>query len=233
MEPQEAQQKLQEDITQMEELLRREEMDSQRSARWFTTLTIALLLIVVGFVAANYLWIRHEFTEENLTRSLEKEMREFSPAAMRELGILGEHLLPVYASETRKQIIDMGPAMAGRFKAEIDQLGNDILVDVQQKLDRGQTRVLARLEKTLFDSYPSLHDPKRREAITENFRNSTERSLLRAIGSFHVRFAPHVDRIREAIEQIDVSDTGESELALQKKFLRLWLQLLDQEIMEM
>ena len=37
----------------------------------------------------------------------------------------------------------------------------------------------------------------------------------------------------ETLHDQDVTDTGESTVDLQKKFIHLWLQVLDQEVMEL
>ncbi len=50
---------------------------------------------------------------------------------------------------------------------------------------------------------------------------------------FDASFSVDLSRLEEAVFHFDLSDGDEQTVDLQKKFMHLWLQILDQEIMEL
>ena len=70
-------------------------------------------------------------------------------------------------------------------------------------------------------------------SIGKSFQGITEEALATAISQFEKRFSGDVENLRKSVLKLDVSDTGEPDVELQKKFIHLWLKLLDQEIMEL
>lgn len=224
-------QRIEEEVRRLESLLEQQVDLSRKASRYSLFVTASLAGIILLFFVVNYFNITEEFTQENISRSLEKEMHEFSPTAMRELNLLGKDVLPVYVKEGRNQIRAMGPQIAERMQHEVDQLTQDILADVQRHVQKMEANVLESTETVLFESYPGIQDKATQEVLTQRFRTIAEGAVAGTIGDFQERFGLHVDGVQETLLKFDLSDTEETPLDLQKKFLHLWLQLLDEEIM--
>src|SRR5688572_32129098 len=86
-----------------------------------------LLLVITTFVLINFFKFRSELTEDKLARSLEKQLIELSPTALREAHRLGTDLLPVYAAELKRQVEAAAPQIATKIEQEIDDLVANVL----------------------------------------------------------------------------------------------------------
>jgi hypothetical protein len=81
-------------------------------------------------------------------------------------------------------------------------------------------------------SYPDLGSPSRRAEIEKRVHLACDSALEKALVDFDGLFSKDVDEFQRTLRGFNLSDGKESKLDLQKKFLHLWLQLLDQEIMK-
>ena len=233
MEPNKGLGDLEAEVRRLEEALHAERSMGRQTNRTVIWITVALGVTIFGFLLANYMTLSSLWTREKFRQSLEREMTELSPAAVRELNTLGRELLPVYAEEGRKQLMEMGPELARRFEEQLDQLTEELLQSVHQQLKRTEENVLVRTEEIVFKSFPSLHDAEKRELLERRFHWLAEQAVAEAIASFENLVSKDVDNVKETLLKFDVSDGDESTVDLQKKFIHLWLKLLDQEIMEL
>ncbi len=220
-------------VAQLDVALKAELSSRARAIRTARTVSIVLSGTILFFVAVNFAHLRSSLTEENFKVSIENEMREFSPFALHEVSGLAEALLPVYAQESQKQLAAMLPEIAATVEREIDLLCNDVLSTTQTRLQQSQDRIVAKTQEATFAAYPSLKDEAERTKLERRLREITDRAALRSITEFDRLFSKDVDEVRRMLLEFDVSDTNETAFDLRKKFLRLTLQLLDQEIEEL
>jgi hypothetical protein len=59
-----------------------------------------------------------------------------------------------------------------------------------------------------------------------------DETLKKTLVDFEKLFSRDVEQLQTTVFKFNVSDGDEETVELQKKFLHLWLQLLDQEIMK-
>jgi hypothetical protein len=118
--------KLTAEVQQLEACIASERAAAGKSSR--TTLCFAgvLATVLLVFLVINYVRVREEFTEENLARSLEQEIHEISPTALRQINMLGQDLLPVYAAEWKKQIEAAWPEISQRIQTEFGKLAGSL-----------------------------------------------------------------------------------------------------------
>lgn len=224
---------LQAEVRRLEESFEADRQLGRRMNRILLVISVALSGMIITFFLVNYLNLSSKWTQERFRTSLRQEMVELSPAAAHELNLLGRELLPVYAEESRKQLLAMGPEIARELEAQLDELTQELLLSVHRQMQESQEKVLEGSERMLSESFPSLSDAESRERIEKRFREVVENALATSISRFEKRFAKDVDLVRETLLRFDISDTEESTVDLQKKFIHLWLQVLDQEIMEL
>lgn len=220
------------EITRLQDTLLAEQESSLRTRRVPLVISLVLLAIVLCFVTVNYLKIRSELTSEKLGRSLEKELREVSPTAFKEFDLLGKDLFPVYAAEWKKQLQASWPEISRKFQAELNKFDEILLGRIHKLLDESERRVLGKTEAVLFENYPQLKDEEMRIEVEKKLHTICDQALTKSLLDFDSLFTKDVNALQEVLLKFDVTDTNETTVDLQKKFLHLWLQLLDQEIMQ-
>ena len=127
---------------------------------------------------------------------------------------------------------DYNTEISAALQNEMDELCQQIVVSVKDEIQSVEQRVLDDVETTLRETYPALAQD-RGAAIQRRLREEGEAAVVSAVANFHDQFGQHVDDVRKSLLKFDLRDTGETRVDLQKRFIHLWLQLLDQEIMEL
>lgn len=219
------------EVKRLEEAMNSERTMERRTAKTTMVITVGLCLTICAFLLANYVNLSKNWAPENFTASLQKEITELSPVAMHELNMLGKELLPVYAQEGRKQLMALAPDVTNMCEEQLDLLCGDLMKQVHDRMHASQERMMEKAEAAIQQCYPTLHEPSQREILANKFRTQTENALANSVVSFERKFSKDVDAVKEALFKMDVTDTGESTVDLQKKFIHLWLQVLDQEVM--
>jgi phage gp37-like protein len=201
-------------------------------ARSAQIVAIVLSCTVLFFVLVNYLHLRRQWTQEKFQTSLQKEFAQLSPLAMKELNAAGQELLPVYAREGQKQLNILMPEIAIAMRRELDNFCGDVIANTHTHLAESQDRVIAQTAKSVFAEYPDLKDPVKRQELHAHFEKETTRAVQASVLEFERLFSNDIETLKASLLKFDLKDGNESNVELQKKFLRLWLQLLDEEIKE-
>ena len=207
-----------------------EKSAERRSAFATRVIAFAIALIIGIFLIVNYVHIRTEWTQEKLHASLEQELNELNPTASLEFGELAQYLVPVYTAETKKQFTKLGPQFSRVFIEQIEGMAAELRSDARDKLRAMDGRIRDHAMLTIAEVYPDLMDPPEQERLMRRFELVTEDALLRALTDFDTRFSHDARELQEDILSFDLRETDESTPDLQKKFIRLWLKLLDAEI---
>lgn len=220
-------------LLSLETAMQDEQISRRGALRAARLVAVGLAATMIVFVFIIFFTIRQQWTEENFRTSLAKEVGELSPTAAREIGEVGRAVLPVYAEEAREQITALLPTIASHLEEQLDALAADVLSTTHGHFSGAQERVLAQCEKDLLENHPALLDPKQRADIQKRFHAITEKAVISAAAEFHELFARDIERVRVRLLEFDLGDTEETTVDLQKRFLRLWLQLLDEEIAQL
>lgn len=221
------------EVLELESAIRQIGLNSKRTARASVLTAVSILAIVVAFTLVNYSRVSAEMTEEKFARSLTKEMGEIAPLVLNEMNRLGRDLLPVYAEELKSQIESSWPEISARVEQELNEVGSRVFEETHELLYETEERILRTAEDELFACYPGLKDPERRDNLQERLHNICEQTLANSIYNFEQQFTKDVHRLQATVFQFDVADADQSTADLQKQFVHLWLQLLDQEVMEL
>ena len=190
-------------------------------------------LIILGFLLTNFLYFRTEWTEAKFAQSLQAELEVLNPEVSDQLRAMGKNLMPVYVEEGRRQLPRVAPAFSRALTRQLDRFAADFQTDAYARLGQTEDRVRARTMDVVFASYPSMRSPAEQAKLDHAFRTITDTASTQAIEEFHQRFSRDAAGLQRAILDFDVPDPDESTVDLQKKFIHLWLQLLDEEIMKL
>lgn len=208
-----------------------DETSSRRSAtRAAMAITATLALTFVFFFVLQFSHFRTQFTSGDLEQLVEQELRSFGPVAIQEVQALGKNLVPIYAQAGRAQLERMMPEVSASLQSEIDTFCAELLANTQRQLRETEMRVLTRAEAQLFESYPELHNPEQRAQLERRVQEITEEAVAVSIQEFYETFSRDIDQVRDTLLKFDLSDSQASKVDLQKKFLSLWLQLIEEEI---
>lgn len=212
-----------------------ENLAAQRNAQALLSRTslvfgIVILAVIACFLALNVAKVRAEFTAEKVSKSLEKELAEFGPTALRELSVLGRDVLPVYLEEWQKQFTAAWPEISAKLERELGRLSDNMTGRLHETLAAMEERSLEKVRRVLAKHYPELSDPSQQAELAKRVHTHCEKALEESLLEFDRMFSKDVQRLQDVVFSFDVKDGDESTVDLQKRFLRLWLQLLDQEI---
>jgi len=221
------------EVDRLDESLALSKAANERAARTTLAIAASLALIVVAFVLANYLNLRAEWTSAKFSESLGKELEQLEPSAREELRKLGSAIVPVYLEAGESEVRAMGPAIAARVEDELELLGNGVRDGVRDHVRAAQARVSRTVEDAIVASFPQVTNRTRSHVISERFRATAEESLAVAVNTFDDRFGERVEEFERALLAFDLTDSDETRVDLQKRFITLWLDLLKDEIVDL
>ncbi len=220
------------DIDELVVATRGEREALRRASLTAVIVSCALLLIVTVFVIVNYQQFKTEWTEEKLSAGFAKELEVLHPVVTEQVQQLSQHLLPVYAEAGRKQLITMRPEIAERLKAEVDQIGENLRSDAENRMTTSTDRIAAKTNEIVFGAYPGLRNETDQAKLTQNLRRSTDEAITEATMEFFELYAKDIHSLEKRIHDFNTTTTDEPTLELEKRFIHLWLKLLDAEIMK-
>lgn len=219
------------DVDELKRAIEDAQRTRQRTSHSALTVSIVLGLVVLAFVMVGYFTLCDEWTTEKLSRQITREARNLSPVAMAQLDALGTALGPVFAEAAREQFTLMKPELSAKAEAELDRLGQDVNDRVRRRLDQTQDRLLVATREAVLASVPGLAEPAAQRKLERRLETLTQDSVQRVLIGFDERFSGDTGKMQEAVHRLDPGASGASRTALQKKFIHLWLQIIDQEIM--
>ena len=112
-------------------------------------------------------------------------------------------------------------------------LADNAAARVDSHLKASEQRVLNETQRVVAGNFPELNDPKAQAAVTARVQEICEGSFRKALDEFHTVFVSDMTRLQRVIAEFELPEIKAATVDLQKKFLRLWLQIVDQEIMQL
>jgi hypothetical protein len=224
---------LEAELQGLEAELNRETASGRRAALASAGVALAIVVIVLGFAWSGYTQFKEALTADKLAIGLQREMNELNPSATRELQQLGRALLPVYTAETRRQFDSLAPEIGRRLGEQLQLIGTDLHKDIHDRLNDLEDDLQQQTERAILDCYPSLANDEQRARVDTAFEAITESAVVGAITDFDQRFAKDVDHVRDCLAKFTIAESTEPSVELQKRFISLWLQMLDQEIQKL
>lgn len=205
----------------------------RRSSRGLAVFSATALLTILLFILVNYLTLSSSWAKEKLAAGFQQEFAELGPAALDHVHQLGSELLPLYAREGRRQLAELAPAITAELAQQVDLAQGELLAASHRQLEASKARILALLCREIFGREVGSLADEEEKRLLERFQLVSQKALAEAVTTIEQRFSRDLEAVRNALLRLDISDTAESPADLQKKFLRLWLQALDQELEEL
>ncbi len=210
------------------------ERDSaRRTSRTMLATNVVLLAVVFTFIFSGWRHIDSSWTQEKFANSMTREMERLTPAAMDELAALSQALMPVYAHEARRQLELMSPRIERELGQQLEGFIQDVRDDAQTQLARTEARIREHTTQAVLLNFPELRDPEQRAAFVETFNQAADQAFAKSMRTITENFSDDVNALRDVIAELEVNDSGEPTIELQKRFVHLWLTLLDDELMRL
>jgi hypothetical protein len=233
MQPDAAVKRLQDEFQKLDQSITEEREIDRRATIITISLAAAIGLVIVGFLLVNFIYFKSEWTEEKFAKSLQTELEVLNPVVLEQLRTMGKNLMPVYAEEARRQLPGMAPRFSKELSRQLEQFSYDFQADTVARFDKTEERIRAQTHEIVFAAYPGLRSEAEQEKLNRSFETITHDAVAGAIEHFQTRFSKDTDEMQSVILDFKPQPTEEDTVDLQKKFIHLWLQLLDEEIMRL
>jgi len=230
MQPDSAVKRLHDEFKKLDQSIEEEREIDRRATIITISLAGVISLVIVGFLLVNFLYFKSEWTEENFAKSLHNELEVLNPVVLAQLRGMGKNLMPVYVKEARRQLPEMAPRFSRELSSQLEHFSRDFQHDTAARLEKTEERMQEDTHAIVFAAYPGLRSEAEQQKLNRSFETITHDAVFSAIKGFEARFAKDADDLQNVVLDFKPRQTDETTVDLQKKFIRLWLQLLDEEI---
>lgn len=219
------------EVDELERLLKNQRKTEHSRSQTLVGIIAGFSLCALVLVALNYYRLRTEWSEERFRGSLEQQLEELAPGVTGELEVLSSALIPVMTEEGRRQLPGRWPNIQSVLATETKELQKSLVMDFQNQLTGLETSVGSRLESEIFQAFPTLDDPLRRQELLKYYDTTCQEAMVKAVTNFHSRFEGRLHETAQSVAEIDSAAHTQTEtVELHKRFIQLWLELLQEEI---
>lgn len=193
-------------------------------------ITVAILCVTGWFLYSSYSFFEREWTEERFAKHIRLELEELQPSVTSEMQRVSSELVPVFTAELRRQVPERLPEISDKVREQFDRFGQAFRTELDSQLEESMQRVESRIQQDLAACYPSLSGGSAQQRVHDEFHRAIEKSVRTATHKFQSDFGRDVARLQQAVDDFPPPKPGTKPVDLQKRFIRLWLKLLDEEI---
>ena len=207
---------------------RREELGHQR-ARSLHLLGILGVGTVLGVAAFAWIRVCAEWDGERVRDSFTHEFEELMPLAREELTELGSEVLPLLAEQGRAGLEERWPEISEELKRQSGLLADGLAERAERTGIETRDRILREGAASVLAAFPVFEDPVAREELERYVEDSFEDALASALADFEQRFDAQLEGTRNELAAFDTTRPEDTN-RLQRRFIQLWLQLLEEEV---
>ena len=218
-------------IARLEQTLEAERKAARRSTRVLAGASLLMLGAVSAVLFNGWSTLRTEWSEEHLAKSLSREMEHLGPMAVSELLVLSENLLPVFAQHGADQLESRSGMIEDQLATQLDALLADLQSDTRSRLFQAKQRIRRGTEQILLEQFPELSDPGERERMVSAFTACADEAINDSLEQFVQRYSHDVDAFATALGHFDMLGTEVPSDELQRQLIHLWLQAIDEKVM--
>jgi len=208
-----------------------ERAEARRTSRTLMGVTAAMLIICGSSVFSMLSHVRSEWSEDKVARSLEREAEAIAPQVADQLSAMVGELVPVYGTEAARQYQSLAPQLRRRVLEELDRFVLDVVANTKNRATDSEERIRAVTLQAVNEVYPELDSPEEKAAFVQMVSDTAIAALHNRMKEFQERVSMDTGRLRESIVNFQVNDEGMPTIELQKRFLHLWLMIIDEELM--
>ena len=196
-------------------------------------LSIVLVGTFVGYLYSLYGQVTTMYAPENFAGPLQEEANALLPKLEPELQKLWEETVPVYTELTLEKFDAAIPILQENSQKELDILMASVSTHAQESIDEALQRLAAQHQQRIGEHFPSLATAEGLEASGKRWSSTLETDAEHLLAHFHERYIGEIGELQATLEGFRPNDFEYlSEEELTQKFLHLWLQKLDQLVMQ-
>ncbi len=219
---------LESELRALRDDLRTARQQEKKLARIGQGLTIVLIIVFVGFVAALYSKVVTAYSPQNFEKPLQEEAQNFLPKLEPELRILWDETAPVYGQLASEKLEMALPALQDASQREFDGLLFNLETNANLQTYAALDRIALKHRKRLEQQFPKLSRPEEAEALGVRWVEALEGDFKQVASHVTERFAEDILGVEMTLSRFlpnEFEDLSEDELA--RQFIHLWLMKVD------
>jgi hypothetical protein len=195
-------------------------------------MTMVLVLVLVGFVAAIYSKVTAMYAPENFEAPLQEEARNLVPRLEPELKRLWGETAPLYGQMAMEKFETALPIVEQTTLEELATLRTNLTEHARDHVDSSLDRISRDLRGRMQAYFPELSTPEGAEALGQRWMESVEQDFEQILLHFHERYAEDLGELEATLEQFrneELENMPKDELT--RQFIHLWLMKMDRWVM--
>jgi len=222
--------RLDDEVRRLEASLAAARDASRRRGRTLAALSAIVLACAGGFLYDAWSTVQHQWSNERLAKSLSREMETLGPMAVAEMVTMTEALLPVFTDEGRQQLERRQPEIEAVLNNQAAVFMDELREDTHARLLTTKARIQNGAGQLLISQYPDMTE-ERQELLVHLFVSSIDQQLNASVDDFVRRYSIEAQTLMDALYRFDVKGEGIPTQELQRQLVHLWLQAIDERIM--
>jgi hypothetical protein len=138
----------------------------------------------------------------------------------------------VYADEVGRQFERKSGVIRETVGTELDLLVQEVMVDARRHMTETESHVREMTLGIIDRNFPELDTPEAKARLVTQVSDIANAAVAEQVIAFEERYAKDMAELRDTIAYLDVQDTGESTAELRRRFLSLWLQIINEELLK-
>lgn len=195
-------------------------------------LSLALVLVLVGFLTSIYGKVTSMYAPENFEKPLQEEARYLLPKLEPELRMLWEETAPVYGELAVEKFEEALPAVQIATEAEIAALRRSLVANAEDRIDEALARIARKRERQLKQHFPTLATKDGADEMGMRWMEAVEADLEEILLYFHDRYSGDLGELAATLEQFRSDEFEQMDKDdLTRQFIHLWLMKVDRMVM--
>jgi hypothetical protein len=195
-------------------------------------LTVALVLVLIGFIGAVYNKAATMYAPENFEAPLQEEAQRLAPRLEPELRQLVNETVPVYGELAMEKLETALPTVEEAVLREFDILRANLLEHGTERIEGVMSRIAAELGARLETQLPQLSDPEGAERLGMRWMEEVEGDLEAVLLRFNELYTEDLGQLQATLDQFRNEDyESMSRDELTREFVHLWLMKMDRWVL--
>lgn len=194
-------------------------------------LSIGLAFVLIGFIWLFFRTVGGNFTQEQVTTSLQKHLPEMLPDLANGTVQIATRVYPTYAELLQKEAIEGLPELTTAAETQVGLLIEGLQKGAEARLHKAILDSFVGEGKPLRAAFPKLSADEVTKAV-EVFSKDIEQDLVDVTNSVMLSHIGEVLVLKKTMASFDTKGLPNDDVALSKRLVHDLLGLLDLEVQE-
>ena len=195
-------------------------------------LSVLLVLVLVGFLAALYGQVTTMYAPENFEGPLQQEAQNLMPKIEPELQRLWDETAPVFADLAIGQFEEALPLVREASQREFDTLLTNVSGNAQEQVREALTRVSNAHHAKMKAHFPTLSTTRGAEDSVMQWMETIESDLGQILAHLEMRYSEDLGELQATLDKFRPNEFEEmTEDELIRQFVHLWLMKADMMVL--